>query len=99
MSVLVCTCGVSPMDPSPGCSNSHEVAGVALVSTAPARPKRKWLVPDAKPKAARPKRFRGRTAVEMDRHGVRVRVFHRIGLNAWTHPYSDRCESCPSSLS
>lgn len=34
------------------------------------------------------------TAVEIDRNSVRVRVFHRTGRGAWTHPVTEKCEVC-----
>lgn len=41
-------------------------------------------------------RARPRTAIELDRDSRPVRVFHRVGTKAWTHPMLERhsCDHC-----
>ena len=88
MSALVCvSCGKSPVEDSPGCKSPHGVAGV---STEPFP-----NVTNSIKKKAAP-RWRGSTAVYLNKEGVRYAVFHRTasGKEAWEHPYSERCEAC-----
>lgn len=41
------------------------------------------------------RRWAGYTAVELNRAGERVRVFHRTdGGSQWTHPYAEKCDAC-----
>ena len=96
MSNVLCeSCGNSVLDANPSCA-AHELA-LGVSTKAPVmREARTFLPPRDLPKttAARPPKWRGRTAVELNREGERVRVFHRSqsGRDAWDHPYSERCE-------
>ena len=42
-----------------------------------------------------------KTVVELDKEGVRARMFHRSGRKAWTHVYGDdeECEACIAAKS
>ena len=97
MSAFMCVeCGESPLVANPTCSSPHEVAGVET-KLQPVR--RKFIMPDVKPKqkAARPPRWRGRTAVYLNKAGERYAIYHISASEkeAWTHPYDERCEACP----
>lgn len=105
MSALVCVdCGRSPVEDSPGCDSPHLTAGVEtrLIKSHKVRKSlANFIPPVVVPKAARPPKWRGRTAVELNKAGKKVRVFHRSPsqAEAWTHPYAGRkrCEACNPS--
>lgn len=101
MSAFMCPeCGESPLAASPSCTSPHEVASVETVLPSSTG----TFVPPVvveKAKAARPRKWRGRTAVYLNKAGERYAYYHisEGGQLAWTHSYDEEGKSSCSVCS